>query len=683
MTALTNSERPRRAKPASVTVWTLFFLSIAVYAATRLIAIEDFPIYFFCDEAVHSVDFRDLVAHHFRGLDAPNEWLPAYFRNGRMLNLSLSVYLQGIASYIGGQSVSTVRATSTLASLSGAIALALLLRNIFRAREWWSVIAFLTVMAGLFLHSRTGFECTLMFSSYCWFLYFYLRYREGNLRSIFAAMLFGAATFYSYSPGQGLMLVTGLFAAAFDFRYHWANRRWSGAGLCFALLLFAPYVRFRILHPQMLNEHLAEIHSYWVQPLPLATKLMAFSREYLKGLNPRYWFAVPSVEGLRHIVPFNGFIPWPLAPFAFGGLFICLLQWRHAAHRMMIVALLASAFSGGLASGGITRNLAFLVSAAVFIALAFDWLMGQIHTIVARELVRLSSFGLLSAAGFFLLFDALTFGPIQVPAYDLYGLQYGSQAVFRDLIPRYLKSNPEANIFMSHTWSNSPEVFPKFFGWNDRRRAYFLSLEDIELGSFLPRDRDFVLLTAYEYQMLPNSKCIERFDVVERVPYPDGKTGFYFGHLHLRPDFVARMRAGSWDRLNPKFVRLLADRIPTAVFINQLASGDLNDLFSPAPHAPLRGGKGAHVQIEIYFEEPIALRQIEIDHQKGLVYDQLVRVLDGAVVRKDQSGRIDGTLARTVIPLGDEKVDHLQVELHPDQTEAAGLERIRVVPAGP
>ncbi len=58
----------------------LFALALLIYAATRLIRLPDFPIYFFSDEAIQSVLASDLIGDKFR--DSSNGMLlPPYFKN--------------------------------------------------------------------------------------------------------------------------------------------------------------------------------------------------------------------------------------------------------------------------------------------------------------------------------------------------------------------------------------------------------------------------------------------------------------------------------------------------------------------------------------------------------------------------------------------------------------------------
>ncbi|MFN8499390.1 MAG: hypothetical protein U0641_16190, partial [Anaerolineae bacterium] len=69
--------------------WLLFGGALLVYAITRFVALPQFPIYFFTDEAIHPVLGTELIARGFR--DAQGRLFPPYFQNGQYWNLSLSV----------------------------------------------------------------------------------------------------------------------------------------------------------------------------------------------------------------------------------------------------------------------------------------------------------------------------------------------------------------------------------------------------------------------------------------------------------------------------------------------------------------------------------------------------------------------------------------------------------------
>src|SRR3990170_6082093 len=107
----------------------LFFLSLAVLAVTRLIGIEDFPIYFFTDEAANTVLAADFIHNGLR--DASGQLFPVYFANTEKLSLGLSVYAQVVPYLLFGASIAVTRAASALIALSGAAAVGLILKDIF------------------------------------------------------------------------------------------------------------------------------------------------------------------------------------------------------------------------------------------------------------------------------------------------------------------------------------------------------------------------------------------------------------------------------------------------------------------------------------------------------------------------------------------------------------------------
>ncbi len=69
----------------------LFLLGLILYLATRFIALDKFPIYFFSDEAIQTELAGKLIENGFK--DASGQ-IPVYFENGGQYNLSLSVWLQ-------------------------------------------------------------------------------------------------------------------------------------------------------------------------------------------------------------------------------------------------------------------------------------------------------------------------------------------------------------------------------------------------------------------------------------------------------------------------------------------------------------------------------------------------------------------------------------------------------------
>jgi len=69
----------------------LFLLSLIIYLVVRIVALDQFPIYFFSDEAIQTVRAADFLRDDFRS--ESQEFFPTYFKNSYQYNLGLLVYI--------------------------------------------------------------------------------------------------------------------------------------------------------------------------------------------------------------------------------------------------------------------------------------------------------------------------------------------------------------------------------------------------------------------------------------------------------------------------------------------------------------------------------------------------------------------------------------------------------------
>ena len=88
---------------------------VGVYAAMRLVGLTRFPIYFFCDEATQTNLAVDLLREGLH--DDTGVFLPPYFQNVTTWNLSLTVYVHALSTWLFGSSVFVNRATSVAVTL--------------------------------------------------------------------------------------------------------------------------------------------------------------------------------------------------------------------------------------------------------------------------------------------------------------------------------------------------------------------------------------------------------------------------------------------------------------------------------------------------------------------------------------------------------------------------------------
>ncbi|MBK6767510.1 MAG: glycosyltransferase family 39 protein [Ardenticatenales bacterium] len=573
-----------------------FALAMVVYLITRLYALDRFPIFFHADEAFGPLTASSLLTNGLS--DAYQRLLPIYFEPApnRWMPIG-TVYAHLVTVALFGKSIIVTRVTTALVTAAGAAAVALALRDGFRARRWWAGALVLGAMPTWFLHSRTGFEAAMMTAAFAVFLWAYLRYRQGGGRFwSCAAVAAGAATFYAYSNGQSLMAVLGILLLVVDSRFHWSQRRALGPALALGLVLLIPFVRFRLAHPGAEIEHLRAIDSYIVDPAASAgDKALGFARRYAFGLHPRFWFISHDVDNPlqwaeerwpairpalmlggnldieRHRYRGRGHIALWMLPFFVVGLVAALRRWRSPAHRTVLLAALATPFGAATAGVGVTRVLAFVVPAAVLITLGIEAVIDVAGRWLARERASTrawaSSLAVLAArwrsrapgvatglcfvalagANFELLTTALRTGDRWYDDYGLYGMQWGAAQLFDDMIPSLLAADPDVHVLVTSDWANAADRLPYFFlDFDQTRRVRSRSVSDPLTRLIELSDDEIWIVTDHELDGVRKSGKFAPPEIVRTLNWPDGRPGFHAVRLRYAPgiDKGVRRRAG-------------------------------------------------------------------------------------------------------------------------------------------
>ncbi len=615
----------------------LFGLGLFIYLLTRLVGLQDWPIYFFTDEAVHTMLADDLVRDNFSNY--AGDFLPAFFENGGKYRLGFTVYMHVLPTLLFGKSVFVTRATSALVTLAAAAAVSLTLRDAFKTasgrplKYWWSGALFLSIIPAWFLHSRTAFEYPMAVTFYALFLYFYLRYRVARDRSVVArdlylALLFGALSFYSYSPMQLVVVVSGVLLGLSDLGYHLSmlrrpeTRRMVLWALGLLVLLALPYVRFVLAHPEANETSLKALAAYWYMPLSPLEKLGEYLKEYLRGLDPSYWFSTAGNGLSRHLMKGYGHIMLATLPLVVIGLLNALKNWRSAAHRAVLIALLAAPAGAALVEIGITRILVMVIPAALLTALGaerlLNWLEerflakradpGASARANSSRFLALGLAGLLALVNLGMLRDALVNGPTWYTDYTLGGMQYGGRQVF-SAATAYAYGHPGVRLIVSPDWANGTDVIARFFVPDPM--PFELGVIDSFMTDHLSLDENTVfLMTPEEHERTINSGKFQGITVEQTLPYPDGRPGFYFVHLRyvdnideLLADEIAQRRVLQQDSIT-----LDGQTIP--VKISLLDIGHANELFDGDPDTVARTLEANPLVIELTFAEPRTFQEL-------------------------------------------------------------------------
>ena len=583
----------------------LFFLGFALYVFTRLYRIADFPIYFFTDEAIQAFRAHELLQRNF--YDNLGHYLPSYFQNGDYWNLSLSVWLQVIPVKLFGMDVSLTRGVPATVTASAAVAVALIAKKIFNFQYWWISTFIFASIPAWYLHSRTAFETTLMVSMYSWFMFFYLMYRHKHVNYIFPAILFGAATFYSYANGQAVMFITGILLLISDFKYHWKAPKIPVLAL--GLLLGIPYLRFRLQHPDVIADHLRTLHSYWMEDLTVSEKLQTFFSYYIWGISPNYWFFEHGHELIRHNMKGYSHISTWLFPFFCIGLIIALRQIKQPANRALLVAILAAPLSASLVGIGVTRVLLFVVPATLLCTAGLDFTLNKLIK-TSNNLIQAFIALAFSLVTLLMMHDSLKNGPTWYTDYGMYGMQWGAKQLLTEA-KKIASGRAVPQVSLPSDWANGTEVFSKFFAADERKILVNDVYRYFEKNVYIsPNSKFFV--TADQLKKVKALEIFENPDTSWVINYPDGNPAFYVIDLKYKQNAPAYFQKIKEARAVKISEELEIKSRKATVLHHKFDMGQTSLLFDGDVNTLVRGVDVNPLQIEITLETPLKLRGLNL-----------------------------------------------------------------------
>jgi hypothetical protein len=623
----------------SIDAKLLFGIAFGIYLVTQLISLPSFPIYFFCDEAVNVVLAADFIRDGFRNYD--DVFLPTFFKNGGQYCLGTTVYMQMLPLALFGKSVWIARGFFVLFSSLTAVFSTMILRDIFKNRYWWSAPLWLAAIPTWFLHARGAFEYAPMVTFYTGFLYFYLRYRSDTPRMLYPALICGALAFYTYTPGQLIIVVTGLLLLAIDWRYHLKHWRVGLRGTAILILLAAPLVRFWMLMPDEYANRLSMYGSYWAEEISLLEKIGRYLGIYVSGLNPLYWFFPHTLDNPLHTMKGYGHIHWlMLLPFL-GGVWQAVRKHKSAEMRVLLVALLAAPAGTAVAELHPNRALVIVIPIIVLGLVGFtsgiDWLKKRDYI---REGTAAAGMLFITAAmGFIMTTDALTHGPTWYSNYGLSGMQWGARQVYATAMD-FLKHHPERTLYISPNWTFQAEVVRSFFAPGEEQIR--IGTTDAVIGNIDPHlDRKAFVLMPDEYERVRSSGRFEEPEVDEIISYPNGLPGFYFVRLAYVDDIqeIVQSEQAERHRLDEAKVRI-GDHLVRVR--HTPVEGELMNFFDGNPDS-LAKTKGINpLLVELNFDQAVLLAGITA--RVGAEQVQITVTLEGEdgqreyTVQGDQGG---------------------------------------------
>jgi len=586
----------------------LFIAALTLYAGTRLAGLTRFPIFFFCDEATQANVAERLLRHGFRD---EGVLFPPYFLNDQRWAMSLNIYALVPAVALFGKTILATRATFVLVALLGAAFLGLALRAA-GGGLWWTAPAILAALPVDFLHSRMALETTPAF--FAGLIWAYLLYRLRSPRYLFLVLLFAAATFYSYTAGQGIVLVMGVLLLFSDLRYHLRQRpALFAAALLFAAILAIPFLRERHRHPNSTREQLVVLHSYWITPIPLSKKLATFAKQYATGFDPRYWFLPSGAELIRHRMDEMAYFPLALAPLAALGIASCFARFRRSpAHRTILLSPLAVPFAAAVDHRQVLRVLPMVVPVVLLSAVGAEAVVRRLRGRVAPAVAAATFAAVLAVASVRLVVLSLRDGGTWFRDYGLYGMQYGAREVL-GAIRDELRRSPGTRIFLASAWANNPDEFLDFFLTPVERARAAMGDIDGYRARFRPiGDSDVFVMTPDQYEAARRDPKLSLDPPRRTLRYPDGSPGFYFVRVRYAPGALAIFAEEREARRKPQEATVTIGGETVRVRHSTSDMGQASDLVDGRFDTLLRGLEANPFVVEFLFPSPRSISRIDL-----------------------------------------------------------------------
>lgn len=591
-----------------------FLIAIGVYLGVRLVGLSAYPIAFLGDEAVQVVDAARLVENGFR--DEYGDLLPTYLRNGPYLNLGVSVYLQVVPYWLFGFSEVVARGVTVVVTLSGAVALSLLLRDVFRVRLWWTGVLLLSMAPAWFLHSRTALEAPIGCSFYAWFIALYLRFRVTETPwALYGAVAFGGLTFYSYAPLKVVVVVTTLLLLLSDARWLSARREVVGRAAVLVAIIALPELRFQLAHTGANIDQLRKLGSYMVDPeLGVMDKVRRYGNLYARGLDPRYWYDPEQHTDLpRHVMSGYGNLLLATAPLALIGLVRALMRVRDTRFRAILLVTVAAPSGAAIVEIEMPRSLVVVIPLTLLTALGLDVICAALARVVRRSIVAIATLVVLSLLNVGMLADALRNGPTWYHDYGLYGLQFGGRQI-AGAARAELDRHPDRNVVVSSSWGNASDTVMAFF-LPDESRVRVENVRSLTPATTLRADLGTTtfVISPEELHHLRTDPAFAMPEVVGTIALPDGRPGFLLVHARYsrRAQSVVAARRRALRRPVTEDATINGARVK--VSHTPFDGGAVEQLFDDNVFTYVRTADAKIMEVRIVFDRPRPIRRVRVD----------------------------------------------------------------------
>jgi hypothetical protein len=189
-------------------------------------------------------------------------------------------------------------------------------------------------------------------------------------------------------------------------------------------------------------------------------------------------------------------------------------------------------------------------------------------------------------------------------------MQWGGETLF-DEIKCFIQDHPEKEIHLSPSWANGTDVIARFF-LGDPLPIQMGTIEPYTLYQ-LPLDKDIVLvMTPEEHSWMLTTNKFADVEVLQCLPYPNGKCGFYFVTLRYVDNVAEIFAQEQAERRQPKLaeVELLGQSV--SVEYSPLDIGSIAQIFDGDSKTFIRTFEANPLEITLSFSQPVELRGVSM-----------------------------------------------------------------------
>jgi len=617
--------------------WVFAGVGLLLAGILLFAGITHYPAQVSPEEVYPSLRARELIQYNFSGSD--HALLPAFLPGSTPFEIGTGAYLQVLPQFFRPNTLGWIRSLNALLALLAAVSLMLWLRWGLRIKVAWLFLPIMAVIPIWFTFSRTGLDITLAASLCTAALSCYGFYRTGHKGFLIPAILVSMLAFYAAPVCRLTIPAAVLLLVAFDWHYHWQQRRLVVQAFLLTALLAVPLVIFLLRHPAGFLVDLAASGSFLIPDGNLWQNAAHFTLSFLNIFNPLAWFLRdPNLPPVVQTGPFSP-LPVFIAPLVFWGGWISLKNFRQPEYRLLWIGVIAGAVGAAPYGGKLPQTLIVVPILGAFTVIGLQALVNSLRQRWKRIPAWLPNPAFLAAFaafGLLLLHGALNNTSRWKIDYSREGVQFGAPQIF-SAVKTYAENHPQRTVLVWPEWSSDPEAIRQFFV-PDLGDQVQMGTVDPYLYARRPdlENLAFVLTGNTYLHLIDSGKFV--VDTMETIAYPDRTLAFALVELQYTPQLEQILASEAQQRR-----QLVSETIPVegqtwVVRHSRLDIGGIENLFDHSPETLVRTFEANPLVVELVLPESQELEAVQVlVGAEPIQFTATVMLVDGSPLTRTGS----------------------------------------------